>query len=236
MESLKVKNRLLICNFSVGEIMLNLLFLMGSLYFLTGHQLYIMIGINLCIIAKHVYVLTWSFKHKVYDSEIIMQTQKGHLIFSTALVFIGNSIKILAIYFLLTVGGKFLIDLGIVEKISNSLWAIFIGVFVIGVITYKVLVMYVSSIMDKIDNTYLQERQDLIEKFKLDQKETDFCMNESALTGFISSGWFYALDRGLISHDIVFTETAVLDYLKMNDIGFNELDNNHIQIMRMYTI
>lgn len=231
-----MKNRLLICNFSTGEIILNLLFIMGGSLILTGYQLYIMIGINLCIITKNAYVLIWSFKHKVYDSEIIMQTQNGHLAFSIMLVFVTFSIKVLSVYFMLMIAGKLLITFDIIHKISNYLLIIFISVFALGTIIYKSIVMYMSSIMGKISNTYSKQRQDLIEKFKLDKNETYFCMNESALTGFISSGRFYALDRGLISHDIVFTETAVLDYLKMNDIRFNELNDNHIQIMRIYTI
>ena len=81
-----------------------------------------------------------------------------------------------------------------------------------------------------------QKRKELIEKFKLNQDYTYFCMNDSSLTGFISSGKFYAFNKGLICHDTVFEETQVLHYLDINGINFDELNPLHIQIMRMYNI
>lgn len=231
-----MNNRLLFFNFSVGEILVNLFFLIGSLFLLNNAHLYVMVGINLLFICKNVYILIWSYKNKLYDSEVVMQTKIDHIFFSFFLLSIGFSIKILCIYFILTIGSQFLFSIDFIKNFSNSLLFIFMAILIVGVIIYKTLIVYVSSVMIKTSNTYVKERKELIEKFKLNQDYTYFCMNDSSLTGFISSGKFYAFNKGLICHDTVFEETQVLHYLDINGINFDELNPLHIQIMRMYNI
>ena len=235
-----MKNRLLLLNFSSCEVFVNILCLMGACFFLSGYQLHSMIFVNLFFIATSLYVLRWSFNNNLYDSDILMQCQPRFTVFSTIIYSIYMSVKICIFYFILN-GSAYLA--AIIENATkdnaNTLFGLF-TIILIFLAVCMVLTMtflhYVSSIKEKINYQHLKERSEFINNLRLKDDETFFCMDKAKLTGFVSSGKLYAIDRGLICKDIIFGYNEVMAYLKETGLSLADLDDNHIEVMKMYNI
>jgi hypothetical protein len=150
------------------------------------------------------------------------------------------SLKIFVFYFILN-GSNYLFD--IIEtatKDSANTWfglfitvLIFLGVCMVLKMTF---LNYISHIQEKVNYQHLKERSELINNLRLKHDETFFCIDKDKLTGFVSSGKLYAIDRGLICKDVILDYQKIVNYLKETGIVFSELDDNHIEVIKMYNI
>lgn len=235
-----MKNRLLLFNFSSCEVFVNILCLMGASLFLSGYQLYSMIFVNLFFISTSLYVLRWSFNNNLYDSDILMQCKPRFTVFSTIIYSIYMSLKICVFYFILN-GSAYLA--AIIENATkdnaNTLFGFF-TVILIFLAVCMVLMMsfvnYIGTIKEKVSYQHLKERSEFINNLKLKDDETFFCIDKDKLTGFVSSGKLYAIDRGLICKDVILDYQKIVNYLKETGIVFSELDDDHIAVIKMYNI
>lgn len=235
-----MKNRLLLLNFSSCEVFVNILCLMGSSLFLSGYQLHSMIFVNLFFISTSLYVLRWSFNNNLYDSDILMQCQPRFTVFSTIIYSMYMSLKIFVFYFILN-GSNYLFDIieTATKDSANTLFGLFITVLIfLGVcmVLKMTFLNYISHIQEKVNYQHLKQRSELINNLRLKDDETFFCIDKDKLTGFVSSGKLYAIDRGLICKDVILDYQKIVNYLKETGIVFSELDDDHVEVIKMYNI
>lgn len=229
-----MKNRLLLFNFSTHELIMNTICLFISFLFLNGFQLYSMIAVNLIFIFSSMFVLNWSIKNKIYDSDILMQCTPHLTAFSIFLYTIYVVIKIVWFYCVLNLPTYLFSRLN-QDTTSLENTFIIIGVVLIPFSLGSILYL-LSATKNKISDTYIKERRDLISDFKLDKSNTFFCMDNNKISGFISSGKMCALSHGLIYEDIIIDYNKIVSYLKETGISFSDLDGGHIEVIKMYNI
>lgn len=235
-----MKNRLLIFNFSLLEVLVNTCCLMGAYLLLSGYQLHSMIFVNLFLITSSLYVLRWSFNNNLYDSDILMQCNPRFTVFSAIIYSMYMSLKIFAFYFILN-GSNYLFDIieTATKDSSNTSFGVFTTLLIflaVCMVLMMTFVNYIGTIKEKVNYQHLKERSELINNLRLKDDETFFCMDKDKLTGFVSSGKLYAIDRGLICTDVILEYQKIVNYLKETGIVFSELDDNHIEVIKMYNI
>jgi hypothetical protein len=213
---------------------------MGACFFLSDYQLHSMIFVNLFFIATSLYVLRWSFNNNLYDSDILMQCQPRFTVFSTIIYSMYMSLKIFVFYFILN-GSNYLFDIieTATEDSSNTIFGVFTTLLIflaVCMVLMMTFVNYIGTIKEKINYQHLKERSEFINNLKLKDDETFFCMDKDKLTGFVSSGKLYAIDRGLICKDVILDYQKIVNYLKETGIVFSELDDDHIEVIKMYNI
>lgn len=229
----QMKNRLLLFNFSTHELILNTICLFISFFFLSDFQLHSLIAVNLIFIFSSGFVLNWSIKNKIYDSDILMQCRPRLTVFSTFLYTIYVVIKIVWFYCVLNLPTYLFSRVNQeTTSIENTL---IIGVVLIPFSLGSILYL-LSATKNKISDTYIKERRDLISDFKLDKSNTFFCMDNNKISGFISSGKMYAVSHGLIHEDIIIDYNEIVSYLKETGLSFSDLDGGHIEVIKMYSI
>lgn len=77
---------------------------------------------------------------------------------------------------------------------------------------------------------------DLITKYKLDFKNTEFFIDKEKVIQFKSGGYVFRLGVGLLDGGRCYSPSVVLDYLNIAGIGFHELDSGHVKNIEMYAI
>lgn len=229
-----MKNRLLLFNFSTHELILNTICLFISFFFLSDFQLHSLVVVNLIFIFSSGFVLNWSIKNKIYDSDILMQCKPHFTVLSTFLYTVYVIIKIVWFYCILNLPA-YLFSRMNQETTSLENTFTIIGVvlipFSMGAILYLL-----STTKNKISDTYIKERRDLISDFKLDKSNTFFCMDNNKISGFISSGKMFAVSHGLIHKNRIIEHGQIVSYLKETGLSFSDLNNEHIEVIQMYNL
>lgn len=234
-----MKNKLIISNFNSCQIFVNILFLLGGIYYLDGVNLYSMVIVSLLGLSLNVYVLWWSYKNKIYDADLLLRctpTQSFVGFFGMSLL---TSIRPFFNYCVLASVVTVLIYLNSLTSTDYDLHPWFYGfMWVVSIVssmlTFFGCGLYIISILSATDNMFPIEKEKFIQQFKLNMNETIFCSSGREITGFLSAGLLYVKDHGLIYDNVTYTPDDVISYLNAANINLSELDSNHVKVMSMY--
>lgn len=236
-----MKNKLLLSNFNSCQIFVNSLFLSGSLYFLDGFQLYSMIFVTSLGLGLNAYVLWWSYKHKIYDADLLFKCNPSQSFICFMGIFLLSSLRPVFYYFVVSSIAAIFIYLKTLTQSDYEQHALlFILLWIVIIFTFIVLVLgggllYSVKTLSATDAMFPTEKAILIDQFKLNIDDTIFCSSGSEITGFISSNFLYVKDQGLIYNSIIYKKDDVISYLNAANIKFSELDCEHIKVMSMYS-
>lgn len=78
--------------------------------------------------------------------------------------------------------------------------------------------------------------KETIDKYNLDFNKTHFFIQSEHVHGFQIGSYIFRLYVGLFDGERWHSSPAVLDYLKITGIGFNQLDDGHVKNIEMYAI
>lgn len=234
------KNKLFFLNYSFGEFAFNLLCALVASFVFSGLSLYCIWTVNLFFISLNGYMLYWSFKKNIYDSDIYAFCKAGYICFSFLLQSIWSCLKIIFIYQVLYQFCKiwniskevwFMPDLTMFQFVITLIIVSFFGLMMLGLVG-----MCISVLLSKIGGDYTQHCTSLIRKLKLNKDDTKFCLGKDNISGFISSNFSFHVAGGLLYKDSLINEDAVISYLNTTGIKFSDLNDDHIAIMMMYSI
>lgn len=234
-----INNRFLLINLNSCELFANLFIIFLSFMFLRGEQLWLTILVATIHSCISIHVLKWSIKYRIYQSDKLIRFKFSRNLVSGFVFFAFYCVKtifqsvILITMFSLWVTGTLTND---IEGVQMTEWmrAFFLFSFILAVIGY---VFLTYSKVDLItSNSYEKEMEGIVKMFKLNINETTFCSSGFDLTGFISAG-FIQTTEGIYYKDVLFKNIGhVVHYLHNADINLNELDDSHLQIIKMCNI
>lgn len=228
-----MKNKLLLSNLNSCQIFVNALFLLGSLYFLDGFQLYSMILVASLGLGLNAYVLWWSYKHNIYDADLLFKCNPSESFIGFMVMSLLSSLRPIFYYFVVSSIAAIIIYL---KSLSQSDYEQYTWLFVFAVI---VLVLgggflYIVNTLSATDSIFLTEKAQFIKQFHLNVDDTVFCSSGISITGFVSAGLLYVKDQGLIYNNKIYKPDDVFSYLNAANITFGELDVGHLEVMSMY--
>lgn len=235
-----MKNKLLLSNFTSIQILVNILFLLGGFYYLEGSKLYSMILLTSLVIGLNTYVLWWSYNNKIYDADLLYKgTPSDALITSIVFSFliviktfiyysVLSSSSAVLIYFISNASEAY-------DKAPYGFIFIFLVCFLISAIFIGCgLSLEIIKMLSATDSTFKLEISKFVKQFKLNLDDTVFCSSGSDITGFISAGFLYVKDQGLIYDKVLYKADDVISYLNSANISLAELDTGHLNVMSMY--
>lgn len=233
------KNKLLFLNFNFCQIVVNTLFMMWGILNVSDGTLYCLFFVTLINILLNFYVLHWSFKHKIYEAELLFDHPNARTV--VVFLFFGFFflVKIVFHYIIVLLLFniyKYLTEMTFTE-FNEHFWT-YMACWVMLVISFFLLIvggglLHITRILSSVDKLYPTEKANLISQFKLDANDTNFCTSGHDVTGFISSG-ICCTEKGVVYKDILLNKEDVINYLKTADIPFSALDDNHVKVLTMY--
>lgn len=233
-------NKLLFTNINTCHIFLHTVFLISGFLWLDGSNLYSMIFISCLGLALHFYLLRWSFKNKIYEADMLFESSSSRLYLKFLGVSLLLSIRPLFYYFVLA---GFIIVFIYLNSLTDAdyeqhpwfyilIWVVIIAcsIAMIGVGG----LLYIFTTLTSKEHLKITDRNQFIELFNLDVNLTTFCSTANELVGFISDGFVFFKDKGLMYNGELYNQEQVIHYLKIADIKLTELDDDHIKIITMY--
>lgn len=236
-----MKNKLLLSNFNSCQIFVNTLFLLGSLYFLDGFQLYSMILVASLGLGLNAYVLWWSYKHKIYDADLLFKCNPSQSFVGFMGMCLLSSLRPIFYYFVVSSIAAVFIYLKSLNQSDYEQHAwLFILLWAVTIFASIVLVLgggflYMAKTLSATDAMFPTEKAQFIKQFHLNVDDTVFCSSGISITGFVSAGLLYVKDQGLIYNNKIYKPDDVFSYLNAANITFGELDVGHLEVMSMYS-
>lgn len=235
-----MKNKILLTNFTTIQMLVNVLFLLGGLYYLEGSNLSSMILLTSLGIVFNTYVLWWSYNNKIYDADLLYKYTSSNSLITSILFFLIFSLKTFIFYFVLSSISAVLIyfSSNASEAYDNAPFGfslVFGGCILISAILIVCgLILEIIKMLSATDPTFKFKKSKFVEQFKLNLNDTVFCSSGSNITGFISAGFLYVKDQGFIHNNVLYKTDDVISYLNIANINLSELDQEHIKVLSMY--
>jgi hypothetical protein len=214
--------------------------LLGGFYYLEGSKLYSMIILTFLGISLNTYVLCWSYKNKIYDADLIYICSPLNSLITSIWFFLIISLKTFIYYFVLS--SIFAVLIYFISNASEfyanapfGFSLVFGGCILISAILIVCgLILEIIKMLTATDPTFKFKISKFVQQFNLNLDDTVFCSSGSDITGFISAGFFYLKDQGLIYDKVLYKSDDVISYLNSANIPLSELDTGHLKVMSMY--
>lgn len=221
-------------NVSTLQIIVNLLITYICFSSMTPYSVTANLFVSILIISGNLLFILHEKKHHMTPVFSLTDTSWW---FKTAVVIITFSYYFLKNLFLVMLFTTLLmfynkLQIGYDEEASNNILGL--SLF-LGAITIIQLFFYFIKFKkrSKIVNEFVN---DLITKYKLDFKNTEFFIDKEKVIQFKSGGYVFRLGVGLLDKGRCYSHSVVLDYLNIAGIGFHELDSGHVKNIEMYAI
>lgn len=221
-------------NVSALQIIVNLLITYICFSSMTPYSVTANLFVSILIISGNLLFILHEKKHHMTPVFSLSDTPWW---FKTAVVIITFSYYFLKNLFLVMLFTTLLmfynkLQIGYDEEASNNILglSLFLGaVTIIQLFFYYIKFKKRSKIVNEFVN-------DLITKYKLDFKNTEFFIDKEKVIEFKSGGYVFRLGVGLLDGNRCYSPSVVLDYLNIAGIGFHELDADHVKNIEMYAI
>jgi hypothetical protein len=242
MEKIKnglINNKFLLVNLNSFEILANLLIIALSFIFLTGNALYLTAFVAISHLFISMYILNWSVKQRIYHSDKLLRFKLSKTLCAGFILFTFYCIKTIFqagfVFFMVS----FLVN-GTLSKepqagqLPEWFRFFFLFCFIIAILGYGFIIY--SKVELLTSHSYKGEIAGVIDMFRLNINETTFFASDFNLTGFVSAG-FIQTTEGIYYKDNLFKNLGhIVNYLHTADLNLNELNDEHIQIIKMYNI
>jgi hypothetical protein len=221
-------------NVSILQIIVNLLITYICFSSMTPYSVTANIFVSVLIISGNLLFILHEKKHHMKPVFSLPDTPWW---FKTAIVtinflyyFFKNLFLVMFFTTLLMFYNK--LQIGYDEEASNNILGL--SLF-LGAITIIQLFFYYIKFKkrSKIVNEFVN---DLITKYKLDFKNTEFFIDKEKVIEFKSGGYVFRLGVGLLDGSRCYSPSIVFDYLNNMGISFNDLDEGHVKNIEMYGI
>lgn len=233
-EKFKFKTFLL-RNWSVLAIFSNILSFFLSIYYFEHNTVFSTLFVTGLFISWHLLSITKSIKNKTvtFHSYFLDLELPSYFVAICFIVF--SIVKSLVFIKIVSVFQEVFLNSwdGSLFDIPINFWT---GVLIIGL--FAVYAFFsIFKLADGKQTTPVVVQIDYFkEKYNLDLHKTYFCLINNTIVSFVIGKYTFDVVGGLIVGKRKYRPSIILDYFKIMEIGFHDLDDGHVKNIEMYGI